>query len=239
MLVKAKHTLVKTLINWKAITMGYWDLGYFDSKVVRKSQDRTIASRVRAWKLGEDYYDGNREDGYGGFSYDGRWKALAPKIIERYNLTKESHILDVGAKKGFFIHDMKECLPGATVRGVESHTYPVETGLESVRSDITFSPYTKLPFHDSSFDFVLAFSSIYMLNLGDVIHALQEIERVGSGKSFITVAAYNTSEERELFLNWTLIGTTVLHVDEWKELFHIVGYSGDYFFTSPASLNLS
>jgi len=35
-----------------------------------------------------------------------------------------------------------------------------------------------------------------------------------------------------------LIGTTVLHVDEWLELFEAVGYSGDYYFTTAKSLNL-
>ena len=50
--------------------------------------------------------------------------------------------------------------------------------------------------------------------------------------------AYQTKEEKELFLEWTLLGTTVLHEDEWLEVFKETGYTGDYFFTSAKSLHL-
>lgn len=218
--------------------MPFWDIGYFDNSVKRAVEKRKIANRIAAWELGREYYDGARENGYGGFTYDGRWKTLIPKIIERYGLGPESAVLDLGSKKGFFVNDMKECLPGVTVRGVESHSYPIETGLAGVRADIVMAPYTELPFADGSFDFVLGFSTVYMLNLGDVIKCLKEIQRVGSGKSYITVAGYRTPEERDLFMSWTLIGSTVLHEDDWLELFDAVGYTGDYFFTGARSLNL-
>ncbi|MBT3237401.1 MAG: class I SAM-dependent methyltransferase [Rhodospirillaceae bacterium] len=218
--------------------MAFWDIGYFDSSVKRAVEKRKIANRIVAWELGQEYYDGARENGYGGFSYDGRWKTLIPKIIDRYDLTSDSAVLDLGSKKGFFVKDMKECLPGVTVRGIESHPYPIETGLDEVRPDIVMAPYTELPFPDDSFDFVLGFSTVYMLNIGDVIKCLKEIQRVGRGKSYITVAGYRTAEERDLFMSWTLIGSTVLHEDDWLELFDTVGYTGDHFFTGARSLNL-
>ena len=39
-------------------------------------------NRKIAMKFGEEYFDGNREQGYGGYRYDGRWKEVAKKIIE-------------------------------------------------------------------------------------------------------------------------------------------------------------
>ena len=78
-----------------------------------------------------------------------------------------------------------------------------------------------------------------MLNLGDVVKTLREIQRVGKGRSYITCGAYRTPEEREVFARWTLLGTTVLHVDEWRELFDYAGYTGDYYFTTASSLNLT
>ena len=110
--------------------------------------------------------------------------------------------------------------------------------MESVKKDIILAPYEKLPFKDNEFDFILAFASIYMLNFGGVLGALREIQRVGKGKSYVTLGAYNTFEEKELFQEWTLLGTTVLHVDEWLEVFKEIGYTGDYFFTTAQSLNL-
>jgi len=219
--------------------MEYFDIGYFNPDIRRSVPERKLANRVAAWRLDEGYYDGERENGYGGFIYDGRWKTLIPKLAERYRLDAGSSVLDVGCKKGFFLHDLHQCFPGITAKGVESHPYPIETAMADVRGDISLAPYTELPFADDSFDFVLAFSSIYMLNLGDVVTALREIERVGRGKSYITLGAYATNEERRMFEKWTLLGTTLLHVDEWRELFDIVGYTGDYYFTTAGSLNLT
>ena len=48
-----------------------------------------------------------------------------------------------------------------------------------------------------------------------------------------------TPEEREVFARWNLLGTTVLHVEEWRELFDYAGYTGDYYFTTVSSLNLA
>jgi SAM-dependent methyltransferase len=200
---------------------------------------RTIHNRMVAFKLGKEYYDGARQNGYGGFRYDGRWKLLVPALIEKYSLTGKSKVLDIGCKKGFFLHDLKSVLPTITVRGVENHPYPLETAMESVRADLIMAPYQDLPFLDHSFDFVMAFAAIYMLNLRDVMAALREIQRVGKGNSYVTVGAYRTQEERDLFLEWTVLGTTVLHVDEWLEVFRECGYTGDYYFTTAASLRLA
>ena len=79
----------------------------------------------------------------------------------------------------------------------------------------------------------MAFACVYILNLKGVMDCLREIQRVGKGKSYISVGAYNTEAEKDLFLEWTLLGTTVLHVDEWLEVFEAVGYTGDYYWFIP------
>ena len=220
--------------------MKEFDIGYPHSKVKRivRKGFRTIKNRMIAFGLGREYYDGAREDGYGGFRYDGRWAGIVPTIIKKYGLTPGSAVLDVGCKKGFFLHDLRVALPGIKLQGVENHPYPIYKAMESVKNNMILAPYEKLPFSDGKFDFVMAYASIYMLNLRGVMEALQEIQRVGKGKSYVTVGAYRTKEERDLFLDWTLIGTTVLHVDEWKEVFKETGYTGDYYFTTASSLNL-
>ena len=32
---------------------------------------------------------------------------------------------------------------------------------------------------------------------------------------------------------WNLTAKTMMHVDEWKEFFHEVGYRGDYYWFIP------
>ena len=220
--------------------MKHFDIGYPHSTTPRVlvENSRTIKNKIVAWRLGQEYYDGARENGYGGFRYDGRWAKIIPNIINEYNLDEKSSVLDVGCKKAFFMHDMKEALPGIRIKGVENHSYPIEIAMESVKDDVVFSSYEKLPFGDNEFDFVFAFASIYMLNFGGVVNALREIQRVGKGKSYVTLGAYDTAEDKELFQEWTLLGTTVLHINEWLEVFKEIGYTGDYFFTTAKSLNL-
>ena len=220
--------------------MREFDIGYPHSNVKRTIREgsRTIKNKIIAWKLGRGYYDGKREDGYGGFRYDGRWATIMPSIIKEYKLNNNSSVLDLGCKKGFFLHDLKQALPEIQVTGVENHPYPIEQAMDSVRKDVILCPYEKLPFEDNSFDFVMAFASIYMLNFMGVLDVFREIQRVGKGRSYVTLGAYKTKEEKELFLEWTLLGTTVLHEDEWLEIFKETGYTGDYFFCSAKSLHL-
>jgi SAM-dependent methyltransferase len=220
--------------------MPEFNIGYPHAQVQRvvPKRFRTIHNRMIAFELGREYYDGARENGYGGFRYDGRWKLLIPTLIERYGLTAKSKVLDIGCKKGFFLHDLKLAFPGITVRGVENHLYPLDGCMESVRADVELAPYQALPFLDQSFDFVMAFASIYMLNLRDVMAAIREIQRVGKGKSYITVGAYRTRQERDLLLDWTVLGSTLLQTDEWLEVFRYCGYTGDYYFTTASTLHL-
>jgi len=220
--------------------MKEYDIGYPHSKAKRivGNNQRTIMNRITGWRLNQDYYDGERNNGYGGYRYDGRWGKIIPDIIEEYGLDNNSAVLDLGCKKGFFMHDLRQALPDIKIKGVENHPYPIENAMESVKDDMVLCPYEKLPFKDNEFDFVMGFAAVYMLTLGGVIESLREIERVGKGKSYITLGAYRTPEEKELFQNWTLIGTTVLHVDEWHQVFKEAGYTGDYFFSTAKSLNL-
>jgi ubiquinone/menaquinone biosynthesis C-methylase UbiE len=115
--------------------------------------------------------------------------------------------------------------------------YPIENSEKEIRKNIIFSKYYEIPFKKNYFDFIIGFSSIYKYNFLDVVHTLKEIDRV-SKKSFITVASYSNKKEKELFENWTLLGSTFLDKKDWKKLFKILNYEGDYYFTTVKSLNL-
>ena len=218
--------------------MPYFDPNYLKKKSrVNRSVKRSIVNKITAWRLDKEYYDGDRTNGYGGFSYDGRWKKLLPKIIKKYNLSNKSKILDLGCKKGFIMKDFKALLPGSEIWGIEDHQYPIDNAEKEIKSKIILSNYYKIPFKKKYFDFVIGFSSIYKYNLHDVAKTILEINRV-SKKSFFTVAAYSNKKEKEIFEKWTLIGTTILHKNDWLKLFKILKYKGDYYFTTSKSINL-
>lgn len=215
-------------------------IGNFDPKKERKkmSNDRTIINRIIANEFGKEYYDGNRINGYGGFKYDGRWKIFLKKIIKRYKLKKGSKVLDIGAKKGFFLNDLKEIIPGVKIKGIEDHRYPINNAMKKVKKNIHFiNSFTNIDFPNNYFDFVHAHNSIYNYGLRDMIKIIRIISKI-SKKSHITVPVYNNDEERLKFLKWTIVGTTILKPSEWRKLFKYINYKGDYYFSGPRSFGL-
>jgi len=217
-----------------------WDVGYFSNVVGRNElPKRSISQRLISWELDHNYYDGNRDVGYGGFTNDGRWDNLVLKMIDHFSISSSGNIIDLGCKKGFILKSFKKHLPRANLMGIENHPYPIQS------AEIDIAPYLRLgslfeiPCHDNSVSFLISFSAIYMQNLGDVVKTLREIMRVSNGRSYITVGAYCDELERAAFLDWTLIGTTVLSKDEWKKVFDYAGYTGSVFFTTPTVLGLT
>ena len=217
----------------------HFDIGYFKKPVkvrAKVAKERTVINKMYAWQLGKEYYDGSRLNGYGGFKYDGRWLKLLPKIIKKYKLTNKSKVLDLGCKKGFLLKDLNKLLPGIKTYGIENHSYALKKSV-NCKSKLIKSDYYNIPFKKNYFDFVIAFNSLYMQNLGDVIKSLKEIQRV-SKKSYIVLASGENDEERNKFYKWTLIGTSILLKKEWKTLFKKIGFKGDYYFSSAKSLGV-
>ena len=197
-------------------------------------ESKSEESRKIGRKFGFDYFDGDRNHGYGGYSYNPKfWQPVIPTIVENYKLDNSSNVLDVGCAKGFFLYDLKLALPGINVTGVDISDYAVTNSLPEVKPFLQVGNATELPFKDNYFDFVISINTIHNLNLQDCASALQEIERVTKGKSFITVDAYRNDEERARMEAWNLTALTMMSVDEWKKFFLEVGYTGDYYWFIP------
>ena len=219
--------------------MPHFNFGYFKSSTNRKLKPATIKKKISAWKKNKAFYDGSREDGYGGFKYDGRWLKILPKIIKRYKLNSSSRVLEIGCKKGFLVHDLKKLVPSISCTGIEDHLYPIKNCKKEVKKFIKYSNFTKLPFKKNSFDCIIAISSIYTYNFGDLLKIFNEIKRVSKNdKILITLASYENTRDLEKLLNWTTLSTVILKKKDWVKLFKEVGYKGDYFFTDAKILGL-
>lgn len=199
---------------------------------------RTIKSKIIASYRDKGYYDGDRNNGYGGFKYDGRWEKVADMMCEEYGLSEKSALLQVGCEKGFLLHEFHGKFPSMKIRGFEMSEYAIENSMPSIKQYINRGDFYKLPYDDREFDFVIAIGVVYTLTLRDAISCLKEIQRVGKGKSFITLGSYRNEEEFKLFSHWSVLGATILHVDEWVEVLKHAGYTGDYTFYTAETLNL-
>ena len=199
-----------------------------------RGASKTDIDRALARKFGEEFFDGDRANGYGGFSYHPRfWQPVIPTFQSHWGLTSVSSILDVGCAKGFMMHDFAELIPGITVKGLDISEYAIQNTIEDMRPHTEVADAKSLPYQDKSFDYVISVTTIHNLDRAELIQSLQEIERVARLGSFITVDAYRNDEEKERMFAWNLTAKTILHVDEWKELFKDAGYTGDYHWFMP------
>jgi ubiquinone/menaquinone biosynthesis C-methylase UbiE len=178
--------------------------------------------------------DLDRSHGYGGFHYMPRfWQPVIPTFQDYWGLNADSSVLDVGCAKGFMLHDFAEMIPGISVKGIDISTYAIENAIDDMRPNVQVACATQLPFPDNSFDVVISITTVHNLDRVDLIQSLKEIERVSRRGSFITVDAYRNEAEKVRMNAWNLTAQTVLHVDEWCDLFKEAGYTGDYYWFIP------
>ena len=198
--------------------------------VLKRGQTKTPEDRAIARQYGKEFFDGSRDQGYGGFSYNPKyWEPVIPDFQKYYNLSEKSSVLDIGCAKGFMLYDMARLIPNMIVKGIDISEYAIENAVDEIKPHCQVSCATHLPFPDKSFDCIISITTLHNLERPELIKALQEIERVKRKHSFITVDAYHDDAEKERMNAWNLTAKTVLHVDEWKELFKEAGYTGDYY----------
>ncbi|OJX75927.1 class I SAM-dependent methyltransferase [Magnetospirillum sp. 64-120] len=184
-----------------------------------------------AKQYGEMYWDGPREYGYGGYRYDGRWRAVARDIIDHYQLRPGMRVLDVGCGKGFLVKDlMLEC-PGLEVFGLDVSLYALTHAHEELSGRLHLGTAEKLPFPDKAFDCVLSLNTIHNFPRARAVKAMAEIERVSKGASFVVVDSYLTAEQKEIFESWVLTAEFHDYPEGWLAVFAEAGYTGDWNWT--------
>ncbi len=195
---------------------------------------KTEADRAVARQFGREFFDGDRNHGYGGFKYFPRfWQPVIPTFQQYWGLDQNSSILDVGCAKGFMMHDFTQLIPGITIKGIDISEYAIECAIEDMKPHVQVANAAKLPFESKSFDFTISINTVHNLERDECAKALQEIERVSRKGSFITVDAYRNAQEKERMYAWNLTAKTIMSVDEWVQFFKEIGYTGDYFWFIP------
>ena len=184
------------------------------------------AEKAKTW--GYDYWDGDRNTGYGGMKYDGRWEKVARAMTDHYGIKAGDRILDVGCGKGFLLYDFTRVVPGVEVVGLDISDYAIENAKEEIKDKLVRGTASKLPFDDNSFDFVVSINTLHNLPCYDLHDALTEIERVGGKDKFICVESYRDESEKANLLYWQLTCEAFNSPEEWDWWFKQTGYTGDY-----------
>jgi len=189
-------------------------------------------NREAAMLFGEAYFDGPREQGYGGYRYDGRWVPVAERIVEHFGLKAGDRVLDIGCAKGFLVKDLLTVCPGLDVFGFDISSYAVKECPVEIAGRLSVQDLRMpLPYADNSFEAVLCINTLHNLEVDDARAALVEMQRISSGRAFVQVDAYRNESERQLFLDWMLTAKSFFKPEEWIKIFAECGYSGDYYWT--------
>ncbi len=192
--------------------------------------DKAACSKI-ANQWGEDYWDGKRCHGYGGYTYDGRWRPVAEAMARHYGLKRGDKILDVGCGKAFLLYEFTQAVPGIEVTGIDLSTYGIEHAKEEVQPFLKVENATNLPFAEAEFDFVYSLNTLHNLKIFDLYKAIQEIQRVGkTDKKHILLESFRNESEKTNLLYWQLTCQSFYSTEEWVWLYKQNGYTGDYSF---------
>ncbi len=193
--------------------------------------DDKVHCMLKAKEYEADYWDGDRRYGYGGYKFiPGRWKPVAEALIENYDLTNDSSVLDVGCGKGFLLYEMKKLLPGLKVAGFDISKHGLENAKVEIKDTLFIhraqDPY---PYQDNEFDLVISLGCIHNLRVFELETALKEIERVGR-QGYIMMESYRNEQELFNVQCWALTCESFFDHEEWPWIYNHFGYSGDYEF---------
>ncbi|HSX12823.1 MAG TPA: class I SAM-dependent methyltransferase [Chlamydiales bacterium] len=183
-----------------------------------------------ACQFGKDYWDGDRKYGYGGYKYDGRWRAVADLLAQHYQLKPGDKVLDVGCGKAFLLHDLTQAVPGINIRGVDISQHGIDTAKEETRPFLQLADAAKLPFPDHFFDLVISVNALHNLPCEKLESALKEIERVGKKNKYLVVESFRNEEEKVNLLYWQLTCRSFYSPQDWEWWFRHCNYKGDHSF---------
>jgi len=202
--------------------------------ISKRASFKTAEQQQLARKFGKDFFDGDRKNGYGGYYYNEKfWANVIPDFIKYYNLKDGDKILDVGCGKGFMLYDFKKANPKLQVEGIDISEYAIKNSKLEVKDFLKVGDAKKLDYQDNYFDLVISITTVHNLDLKNCKEAIKEIERVSKKNKFLTVDAYSNEKEKELMYSWNLTAKTILHTNEWKNLFLEAKYTGDFYWFKP------
>lgn len=198
---------------------------------VERMFNEKVLSMQKARKFEYDYWDGSRNCGYGGYKYiPGKWTRVAKKLIKTYKLNGQSKVLEVGCGKGFLLYEIKKLIPKIEISGFDISKYAIKNSKNEIKKYLyNHDARKKFKIKSKYYDLVFSLNTLHNFRLPSLILSLQEIERV-SKNSYLLVEGYRNETELFNLQCWALTAESFFTDIEWKYIFKLAKYRGDYEF---------
>ena len=207
---------------------------YLGKKPIKKRNAVTNEDRIKSWRLDQYYFDGTRQQGYGGYKYDGRWKSVALSMIKHYSLKQNAKILDIGCAKGFLLKEFKDILKKSTPIGIDISEYAVNNAHKKIKDNLIIANSVEIPFENNFFDLTISINTLHnILDIDTLKKSIQEIKRVSKKNIYITLGTYESEKEKKILDNWAVVATTYMSKKNWLKFFRKTKYNGDYSWFKP------
>ena len=199
---------------------------YLGRMINQKAECMNVAK-----KFGQEYWDGDRKFGYGGYKYiPGRWTNVAKSLIKTYKLNNNSKVLDIGCGKAFLLYEIKKILPNIKIEGFDISSYAIKNSKKIIKNFLyVYDAKKKLKYPKKYFDLVISMATLHNFEIDNLYGSLKEIERVGK-KKFVMMESYRNDFELFNLQCWALTCESFFSAQEWLWIFKQTGYSGDYEF---------
>ena len=178
---------------------------------------------------GYDYFDNPLIGvGYGGYLYDGRHKNAVKKIINHYDLQKNSNILEIGCAKGYILFEFHKLY--MNVVGIDVSKYAIENSKPELLNCLMHHDITKgIPYPDKYFDFALCKEVLPHISQNKLNIVIDEILRV-SKNSFLEIQCISKMEDSYNFKKWDATHKICKTKEKWLKILQKYNYTRDYNF---------
>lgn len=202
------------------------------TRIIRETEGKRTSSMLSSpdfLSYGEAYWDVVHEDskiGYGGYVYDGRYRATAEKIVRHYALKPGDIVLEVGCGKGYFLVEFQKL--GMRVVGIEVSSYAYSHSHPDIREFIRHEDFISSRIPERSADLVIAKDTLPHMPKEQMPEVLQKIMSISRKHSFLEIEVCRNDYEREMLYQWDLTHVTRESPQWWQELLRTAKYQGDY-----------